>query len=289
MRAAGWSYTPLVLSGPFVLLAVLIVLATANRGRADDAAPRAAKADDNGFLVHAVRSPWQEGPTRVRVLLPDRLVEGKRYPVVYVLPVEAGDENRYGDGLLEIKRHALHNKHEVIFAAPTFSRLPWYADHPTNAAIGQESYLLKSVVPLMDANYPTRAEAQGRLLLGFSKSGWGAWSLLLRHADTFGRAAAWDAPLVDPWAKYGSEEIFGTRENYAARHIPRALEQRAAAGQIPRGLILLGYSAFRHDQQQVHSLLEALKIPHVYRDGPHRKHDWHAGWVSEAVALLVAD
>ena len=37
----------------------------------------------------------------------------------------------------------------------------------------------------------------------------------------------------------------------------------------------------------MHDLLNQLAIPHVYRDGPQRKHDWHSGWVEEAVGLLL--
>ncbi len=50
-----------------------------------------AERDADGFLVHRVRSPYQSGPTHVKVLLPDRLDDGGRYRVLYVLPVEAGD------------------------------------------------------------------------------------------------------------------------------------------------------------------------------------------------------
>ncbi len=56
-----------------------------------------------------------------------------------------------------------------------------------------------------------------------------------------------------------------------------------------RRLILLGYGGFRAQLEQTHALLESLHIPHVYRDGPQRKHDWHSGWMSEAVELLLAD
>jgi hypothetical protein len=52
-------------------------------------------------------------------------------------------------------------------------------------------------------------------------------------------------------------------------------------------LILLGYGNFREEHHPMHALLEALKIPHEYRDGPRRTHDWHSGWLAEAVELLV--
>ena len=65
----------------------------------------------------------------------------------------------------------------AVFVAPTFSHLPWYADHPTKTEIRQEAYFLEGGGAVHRQDYPVRAEAEGRLLLGFSKSGWGAWSL----------------------------------------------------------------------------------------------------------------
>jgi hypothetical protein len=237
--------------------------------------------DENGILVHAVKSEYQSGETKVRVLLPDKL--GKDHRVLYVLPVEANDEKRWGNGLLEVKRHDLHNKHGLVVVAPTFAQLPWYADHPTDPAIRQESHFLKVVLPFVEKTYPVRAE---RLLLGFSKSGCGAWSLLLRHPELFARAAAWDAPLgMDKHTPYGAGPIFGTQENFEL-YRPAALlrkDAKAAAGR----LIHLGYGNFRKDHQAMEALLEELKVARVYRDGPARKHEWESGWVPEAVELLT--
>jgi S-formylglutathione hydrolase FrmB len=248
-----------------------------------------AKQDDNGVLVHEARSPYQAKTTLVRVLLPNMLEKGKTYPVVYVLPVEAGTENRYGDGLKEVQTLDLHNKLNAVFVAPTFTHLPWYADHPTKPEIRQESYLLKLVVPFIDKTYPVKAEAGGRLLLGFSKSGWGAWSLLLRNPDVFGRAAAWDAPLMlDKPGKYGSGDIFGTADNFDGYRVSKVLEAKADKLQKEKRLVLLGYGNFRAEHEQAHALLDKLKVAHEYRDGPDRKHDWHSGWVKEAAELLVA-
>lgn len=248
----------------------------------------AAEKDEHGFFVHAVKSEFQQGETQIRVLVPDRLEAGRTYPAVYVLPVEAGRENRYGDGLEEVKRCDLNNKHQAIFIAPTFSHLPWYADHPTDPAIRQESYLLEVVVPFIDKNYPVSQHAAGRYLLGFSKSGWGAWSLLLRRPEMFAKAAAWDAPLMmDRLGLYGTAPIFATQERYDAYRLDRRLAEAAGRlGDRPR-LILTGYGGFRQHHQRAHQLLLELKIPHQYRDGPQRKHDWHSGWVEEAADLLL--
>jgi len=245
-----------------------------------------AKRDANGVLVHVVRSPYQAGNTKIRVLLPERIQEGRRSAVVYVLPVEAGDGSRYGDGLIEIKKHGLHNKYGAIFVAPTFSHLPWYADHPTNQKIRQETYFVNVVVPFVEKTYSTLPQPEGRLLLGFSKSGWGAWSLLLRHPGTFGRAAAWDSPLMmEQLGKYGAPGIFETQRQFERYRITDLLK---AKNLQKKRLILTGYGGFHRHHQKVHALMLSLKIPHEYRDGPARKHDWHSGWVSEAVELLLA-
>ncbi len=75
----------------FALLAVSTV-------RADETVTISeTKKDDDGFLVHEVQSPYQAKPTKIRVLCPNR-EEGKqkKYPVVYVLPVEAGPKSDTG-------------------------------------------------------------------------------------------------------------------------------------------------------------------------------------------------
>ena len=54
--------------------------------------PLARPEREHRFLVHEVQSPYQAGKTEIRVLPPDKLEGGKRYPVVYVLPVEARSE-----------------------------------------------------------------------------------------------------------------------------------------------------------------------------------------------------
>jgi hypothetical protein len=248
----------------------------------------AARRDADGFLVQTIESPYQAGKTELRVLLPDPLEEGVRYPVVYVLPVEARDGTRYGDGLREVKRQELHHRFRALFAAPTFSHLPWYADHPSEPEIRQESYFLKVVVPLVEAHYPARAGREGRFLLGFSKSGWGAFSLLLRHPDRFEKAAAWDAPLAQERPdRFGMREVFGTQEAFEEYQIFGLLQRRAAdLGTKPR-LIVLGYSNFRDQHTQAHQRMVELKVAHEFRDGPKREHTWTSGWVPEAVEVLL--
>src|SRR5205814_2357967 len=154
--------------------------------------------------------------------------------------------------------------------------------------IRQESYFLKVVIPFVENHYPVMKGSRGRLLLGFSKSGWGAYSLLLRHPEMFARAAAWDAPLmIDQPNRYGMGDIFATQANFEKYKISPLLEKDAGGLGPGKRLFLLGYGNFRDHHMQTHALLDRLRIEHVYRDGPARKHDWHSGWVSEAVECLM--
>ncbi len=251
----------------------------------------AAQEDKHGALVHTVRCPHQSDATKIRVLLPESASEDDkqtRFRVLYVLPVEAGDGRRFGDGLREVQKLGLHNKHRLICVAPTFAKIPWYADHPDDPALRQETYFLEVVVPFIEKQYHAIPRSKGRLLLGFSKSGWGAWSLLLRHADRFHRAAAWDAPLtMNAPGRYGSGAVFATQENFQKYHIPTLLDQRAGQwGGCPR-LALLGYANFRRHHEDIHAQLTKRGVSHEYRDGPRRGHTWSSGWVEQAVQFLA--
>jgi len=279
--------------------------------------------DKDGFITYTIASPRQAKPTKLRILLPDAAEKStgadkpvsKNAPsrVLYVLPVEAGEGNRYGDGLAEVRKLGLHNRYRLICVEPTFSALPWYADHPTDPNCRQESYLIRDVLPFVERTFHIPDDPNCRLLVGFSKSGWGAWSLLLRHPDIFAKAAAWDTPLVETSpAKYGMKDIFASQDNFekyritallaaaaeataapgtnAAPGAPAGTAPAAHATQFlgrPARLALHGYGNFRAQHQAVHELMTNLQIPHDYRDGPARKHHWSSGWLPDAVEFVA--
>lgn len=241
-----------------------------------------------GILTHHVQGPFQSGTTKVHVLLPDEVREGESFAQLFVLPVEPFDGQVWGDALAEIRSHELHNLHRLICMMPTFSHSPWYANHPTNPEMRQESHLLQVVRPFIDTSYPVLKEPADRLLLGFSKSGWGAFSLLMRHPDVFGAAAAWDAPLGQATPhKYGMSEVFPDQSTLDKYDVWELMQKQSSllAGK-PR-LALLGFGSFRGHHQATHYRMLNLGIAHVYEDGPRREHHWESGWVAGAVEKLM--
>jgi len=163
---------------------------------------RGPSTDSDGFTEYQTLSEYQPGWLPVRVLFPAQVEPGRRYPVLYLLPVEtdAVEKTKWGSALVEARKLDFANKYGFICVAPAFAQVPWYADHPTDPLIRQESYFLKVIVPLVEHDLPARKDPAGRLLVGFSKSGNGAVSLLLRYPERFGCAAAWDAPPCPPLA-----------------------------------------------------------------------------------------
>ena len=255
--------------------------------------------DDGHHLVtYTINSEYQHGPNALRILLPAKFDSTKKYPVLYVLPVAAGpdeDHQKWGNGVDAIRggkansdRPNLADQYGLICVFPVFDTTPWYGDNPLNSKIRHESYLLKVVLPLVEQKYPVISGRRGRMLLGFSKSGWGAFSLLLRHPDIFGKAAAWDAPMMVEWpGNWGIAEQFGAQDAFDQSRIPPLLASRADELKSEKRLILIGYGNFREHTLQAHALMEKLGIPHEYRDGPERAHHWYSGWVAEAVQMLM--
>ena len=253
-----------------------------------------------GVHRYTLHSGHQKGETLLEVLLPDRFDPARPHRVLYVLPVETGIGGRYGDGLMEFKGTGLHNRHDLIAATLSFDTLPWYVDHPTEPRIAQESYL-KQVVALVESKYKTPGTRDGRLLVGFSKSGWGAVSLLLRNPDFFGRAAAWDAPLAladEDWKNFGIPQASGTRAVFS-RLNPRNLVPRLpeAFKQSPPRLVITGEANFGPNPanryapdghtRRFHDLLLQHHVPHAYDDDLKTPHVWNVSWLRPTVELLL--
>jgi Ca2+-binding RTX toxin-like protein len=250
--------------------------------------------DGQGFEYYKIESPYERAATTVRIMMPTTVVPGVQYPAVYVLPVGPGLSTQFGDGLVTLKSLGVQNTENAVFVAPSFTDMPWYADNAYSKNIWQETYFVSVVVPFIEHQYPVLAEPDGRLLLGFSKSGYGAFSMLLRHPDYFGRAMAWDPPFMmsDPREGWGFPGILGSTANFENYRITSLLQKNASyfQGPTPR-LLFSGYSYqywwLRADEQAMDRLMTSLGITHVYVPGTQRSHVWYSGWMAGAVDMLL--
>jgi enterochelin esterase-like enzyme len=249
----------------------------------------------NGFMESTLTTEYQSGPALVQVLLPDRLDRSKKYPVLYILPVEAQNGSEFGSGLVEAKKADIANKYQVICVYPTLTKAaPWYGNHATDSKLRQDDYVVKALVPFIDSKYPTQQDSEGRWLIGFSKSAWGAYTLLFRHPDVFGYAAGWDGPLMlngdnsgKDWGPMGLSVNFGTKEAMQ-QSLPTKLAAENVSWLKKRARLVLGLGVFWAPQvRQMETRLQELGIPHIYRSDLTFPHRWDTGWFPPMVEELV--
>jgi len=208
-------------------------------------------------------------------------------PLIYVLPVEPRGEARYGDprGLLAEAQAA--ERLGAMFAFPEFDETPWFADH-LQGRVRQETDLIERIMPEIEARLKMAVAPQQRLLVGFSKSGWGALSLLLRHPDRFGAAAAWDAPfLTTRLGRWDTDAVFGdqaTLEQHSLAHLSRT------AGDPFRSrcrIIIGGHCLFREDIAYAHQIFTEQSIPHRFRNDLVYPHAWDLRWLWPLLTELL--
>ncbi len=250
----------------------------------------------DGVRTHDVETKYQDGRQEIRVLLPDHYSKDKNYRVLYVLPVEKDFDHRYGYGLGVLKQMDAHNKHGVIIVQMGFEIEPWYGDHAADPKTRQASYLKEFVVPFVERHYSTIGTPEGRLLFGFSKSGWGAFSLILTYPEFFGYAASWDAPMFFDRFHYGMEQVYGTIDQLDLyRPDLLARRQRTHFQRKPR-LVLTGeqgwgksipaFSGSSHTVE-MHELLDREGIKHVYDNNCGAPHRWNEQWMGPTLAALM--
>lgn len=94
---------------------------------------------------------------------------------------------------------------------------------------------MKTVIPFIDGIAPTLKSKEGRLLIGFSKSGWGALTLLLRNPQVFGKAVGLDIGIridtgdFEPSKKEEKiERDFGTNANFKKYRISTLLREKGS-------------------------------------------------------------
>src|SRR5690625_3286442 len=106
------------------------------------------------YLQYSVISGRQQFETIIRILEHDALDEVANPRVVYLLPSTPELSHRSGDGLDQALQNVLHNRHGMIFVAPTYSDWPWMTDLPDQPMLQQLMFFIEEIVPFIDSRYP---------------------------------------------------------------------------------------------------------------------------------------
>ena len=178
--------------------------------------------DGNGVVSYDAASANNgPGTTTLRILAPTSPAQ-VTHRFIYVLPVapNAEDQDLFGDGLEELRALNVHNLYNAHVIAPSFHVVPWYADHDSIPDRRYESFLVNDLAPWVQANLGVTGQEE-HWLVGMSKSGFGAVTLLFRNPTSFSAAAAWDFPAEQPDTnEFDMPDNYGTEPSETASPAP---------------------------------------------------------------------
>lgn len=121
--------------------------------------------------------------------------DSTRYPVLYALHGNADLPNTQRN--LEITEQATQDV-PLITVWPDGGGRSWYSNWVNPGALGRqnwESFHLNQVIPLVDANLRTIADAAGRAIVGHSMGGFGAFHYAEHRPDLFGYVGSFSGGL----------------------------------------------------------------------------------------------
>jgi hypothetical protein len=232
------------------------------------------------------------GPQVLRVLQPTNPAAGVPHSFLYVLPVEEGAGNTFGDPMQVLAGMDAQDKYNLTIVEPTFSLQPWYADSATDPDYQYETFITSELVPWVKKNLATTGTEQS-WLIGFSKSGIGGQDLILKHPDLFTLAATWDFPAdMSSYDEFtDSAENYGTDANFQANYrlTQPFVDAHKAAFQTSNRIWIGSYSLYQQDVADYNTLLKAEGILHTTGTPTNATHNWTSGWVPTAMAALRQD
>jgi hypothetical protein len=228
-----------------------------------------------------IKSDYQEDSTRISIVH-DVLHDDSVLNLVFVLPVEAHKEKyQYGNGIDECRKLLDSNRvaTNVVFIQPDYIRVPWYVNHVSNPEVRQEHYTLE-VIDLMKARYAAAAPKVRVFLLGFSKSGWGAMHLLVKHPEAIDGIFIWDAPLATAWNEHwGMRAAFGSEAHFEENYYFMREKDLSYEELKNKRIVVGGYDFFEELSRDFLALLDEKGIAYVHNPTLEYAHRWDRNWI----------
>lgn len=214
----------------------------------------------------------------VNIITPEGFDATQEFPTVYLLNGFGGDNNTWIS--VQPKLEEIADNYGMVIVMPD-GQNSWYWDSPVQPDMKMESFIIKELVPYVDANYPTIKKPSKRAVTGLSMGGQGAMYLAMRHPDVFGNVGSTSGGVdIRPFPKnWKMEEWLGEQsknpENWNDHSIVNFVPTL-----IPGQLNIIfdcGTDDFFYQvNENLHTALLAADIPHDYisRPGNHSLPYW---------------
>lgn len=223
----------------------------------------------------AVSGPGLSAPMPALVVVPDNASATRRMPTVYLLHGYGGDYTNWFSNQPRIGE--LADLYGMIIVTPGAGNT-WYFDAPGRPDQQVETFFISTLVPWVDANYPTLNDRKKRAIAGLSMGGHGSLYLAGRHPDVFGAAGSISGgvdfrPFPQKWEiknilgpKAQNEQVWNS--HVVATMVPQLKEANLAL------IVDCGAEDFFADvNESLHRDLLQAGVPHDYYSRPGR-HSW---------------
>ena len=125
---------------------------------------------------------------KVIVIKPANAAAKDSLPVVYLLHGHSANYRQWLDEAPSIVQQS--KDMQAILVLPDGGYNSWYFDSPINPSIQYETFIVKELIPFIDAAYATKANRNFRAITGLSMGGHGAFYLAMRNQAVFGNAGS---------------------------------------------------------------------------------------------------
>ncbi|XVJ65206.1 MAG: esterase family protein [Lacibacter sp.] len=214
------------------------------------------------------------------IITPDTYKKSKsNFPVVYLLHGYSGNYAQWINHAPQLKQKA--DELQLIFVCPDGGYGSWYLNSPVDSTFKYETFMIKELVPYIDAHYKTTAQKKYRAISGLSMGGHGALYLSIRNKEVFGAAGSVCGgvdirPFPDNWdLKKRLGDTACCRQNWEQHtvlNVADGLKNKELRLIIDCGL----GDFFLEVNRTLHQKLLRMNIDHDYieRPGKHDKAYW---------------
>lgn len=226
-----------------------------------------------------VKSPSMKKEVKVVYVLPDKAIDKKACPVIYLLHGHGGNARSW----VELKPELLQIADEkgIIFVCPD-GKASWYWDSPKDSTFRYETFISSELVKYTDDHYATIPDRKSRAISGLSMGGHGALWNAIRHKDVFGAAGSMSGGVdIRPFPKnWGMSKQLGEYDdNKAVWDAHTVINQLDKLENGDLALIIdCGEDDFFLEvNKDLHNRLLAKKIDHdfITRPGGHTGTYWN--------------
>jgi len=159
---------------------------------------------------------------------------------------------------------------EAVIYNVKFPRLVWYNEEVCTEAIRQIKQFGKGPF----------------VLVGFSKSGLGAWNIARRIPELISHTVIFDVPVsrseLPPW---GTDPFYRNDEEWQ-RDLPlKNIKKFKDAVSSRHILIMISGATFHSEMEVLSSELKKTGVKHVFVPHPEMKHSWNSGWIEEFISI----